>query len=105
ARLAPLVPLACVLGAALIGVLVAGGPPDRLEPARAWCAPSLDRPLGCGEAGVDLFPLVAHALLRGSALAAIVAVVGFVAGTPLGAAAALARGRFERGVGRACDLI
>jgi ABC-type dipeptide/oligopeptide/nickel transport system permease subunit len=31
--------------------------------------------------------------------------VGFAIGTPLGAAAALARGRLERGVERACDLV
>ena len=48
---------------------------------------------------------MAHAVLRGAALAAVVAVVGFTIGTPLGAAAALARGRLERAVGRACDLL
>ena len=31
--------------------------------------------------------------------------IGFAIGTPLGAAAALARGRFERAVERACDLV
>ena len=35
----------------------------------------------------------------------MVAALGFVIGTPLGAAAAFARGSFERFVGRACDLL
>ena len=72
--------------------------PERLDPARAWCAPSAARPFGCGEGGVDLLALVAHAELRGVALAIAVALVGFAIGTPLGAASALARGRLERGV-------
>jgi peptide/nickel transport system permease protein len=79
--------------------------PDRLDPAHSWCAPSAARPLGCGEGGVDLLAVVSHAELRGIALAAVVALVGFAVGTPLGAASALARGRLERGVLRACDLI
>jgi ABC-type dipeptide/oligopeptide/nickel transport system permease subunit len=45
-----------------------------------------------------LFSLVAHAEVRGIALAVIVALTGFAIGTPLGAAAALARGRFEPAV-------
>jgi peptide/nickel transport system permease protein len=79
--------------------------PERLEPARAWCAPSIARPLGCGEGGVDLLAVVAHAELRGVALALSVAVVGFAIGTPLGAASALGRGRIEGAVLRACDLL
>jgi peptide/nickel transport system permease protein len=54
---------------------------------------------------VDLFALVSHAELRGVALAVLVAAFGFVFGTPLGAAAALRRGRVERAVDRACDLL
>ena len=80
-------------------------PAGRLAPARAWCAPSLARPLGCGEAGVDLLGLVSSAGLRAIALAAIVSLVGFALGTPFGAAAAMARGRFERPVDRAFDLV
>jgi peptide/nickel transport system permease protein len=54
---------------------------------------------------VDLLAMVASSVLRGVALAVIVAALGFVAGTPLGAAAALARGRAERAVERSCDLL
>ena len=43
--------------------------------------------------------------LRAIALAAIVATVGFVTGTTLGVAGALARGRIERSVERTCDLV
>jgi peptide/nickel transport system permease protein len=39
------------------------------------------------------------------ALAACVALVGAAVGTPLGAAAALARGRTERAIERTCDLV
>jgi ABC-type dipeptide/oligopeptide/nickel transport system permease subunit len=105
ARALHLVPLACLVAAAAIGATIAGGAPDRLDPRLAWRAPSLEHLLGSGEAGVDLLALVAHAVLRGVGLASIVALVGFVVGTPLGAVAAFVRGRTERAVGRACDLV
>lgn len=54
---------------------------------------------------MDLLGLVSNAELRAIALAAIVALVGFILGTPLGAAAALARGRSERAIERLCDLV
>jgi peptide/nickel transport system permease protein len=100
-----LVPLASVLAMSAVGLALAHEPAGRLDPARAWCAPSAARPLGCGEAGVDLLSLVSVATLRVVALAAAVALIGFAIGTPLGAAAALARGRLERAVERACDLV
>ncbi len=104
-RLARLAPLALlVLVAAAVSVSAAHAP-DRLVLADAFAAPSLARPLGCGEAGVDLTSLLGHAVLRGAALAVAVALTGFLVGTPLGAAAAMARGRLERGVERACDLV
>jgi peptide/nickel transport system permease protein len=100
-----LLPLALVVGASGLACVIGTRSPDRLDPAAAWCAPTLDRPLGCGEAGVDLFALVAHAVIRGTALAVAVAIVGFAIGAPLGAGAALARGRTEALVARACDLV
>jgi len=86
-------PLATVLG---VATLVAAGArsPVRLEPELSWSAPSWAHPLGCGEGG-----------LRAVLLAVCVALVGFVIGCPLGAAAAVARGRLERAVARACDLV
>ncbi|HEY1695404.1 MAG TPA: ABC transporter permease subunit [Polyangiaceae bacterium] len=105
ARSLHLLPLLVVVGASALGAALAAGPAGRLDPVRAWCAPSAARPLGCGEAGVDLLPLVASAELGAIALAVVVGLVGFAVGTPLGAAAALARGRFERAVDRACDLV
>jgi peptide/nickel transport system permease protein len=105
AVLLDVLPLAALVLAAAAGLCVAREDPGRLDPARAWCAPSGGRPLGCGEAGVDLATLVASAELRVVALAVSVAIVGFALGTPLGAAAALARGRWERAVERACDLV
>ncbi|MBS2017184.1 MAG: ABC transporter permease subunit [Deltaproteobacteria bacterium] len=106
ARLAILrtTPLAFVLGVASL-VAAGGRSPSRLDPDLSWAAPSSAWPLGCGEAGVDLLALVAHAIQRGVVLAAAVALVGFAIGCPLGAAAGLARGRFERIVTRACDLV
>jgi ABC-type dipeptide/oligopeptide/nickel transport system permease subunit len=79
--------------------------PSRLYLDQSWAAPSLSRPLGSGDGGVDLYALVIHATLRALGLAAAVSVFGFVVGTPLGAAAGLARGRFERITLRACDLV
>ena len=104
-RWVSLVPLGALLAASAAGVALAHEPPGRLDPTRAWCLPSGARPLGCGEAGADLLTLVSAAELRGVALAGAVALFGFAVGTPLGAAAALSRGRFERAVDRACDLV
>lgn len=99
-----LVPLGVVLLAA-VAIALGDRSPSRLVPELAWAAPSGARPFGSGEGGVDLLALVAHAGLRAIVLAVVVALVGFVLGCPLGAAAALARGRFERVVARACDLV
>jgi peptide/nickel transport system permease protein len=98
-------PLALVLAASALGAAVSSDPANRLAPAMAWSAPSPHRPLGCGEAGVDLLALVSSAELRAIALAIVVALTGFVLGTPLGASAAFMRGRFERGTERMCDLV
>jgi peptide/nickel transport system permease protein len=98
-------PLAALVGASAAAAALSREPPGRLDPARAWCAPSMARPLGCGEAGVDLLSLVSHAELGAVGLAVVVALFGFALGTPLGAGAALARGRVERFVERACDLV
>lgn len=98
------VPLA-VLGLAFALVAAGSRSPTRLVPERSWDPPTLSFPLGCGEAGVDLLALVAHATLRAIAVAVLVALVGFAVGAPLGAVAALFRGRAERAVVRACDLV
>lgn len=79
--------------------------PAHLAPERSFAPPSMAHPLGCGEAGVDLLAIVAHGVLRALALATAVALVGFLVGAPLGAAAALRRGLLERVVDRACDLV
>jgi peptide/nickel transport system permease protein len=100
-----LAPLAILAGASAIGAVVAREPAGRLDPTRAWCAPSSARPLGCGEAGVDLLALVSTAQLRAMTLAAVVAVTGFAVGTLFGATAAFVRGRVERAAERACDLV
>lgn len=97
-------PLAVVLAASII-VAASARSPVHLEPELSWAAPSWDRPLGSGEGGVDLLALVAHASLRAVVLASCVAILGFVVGCPLGAAAAVGRGRFEIVVSRACDLV
>jgi peptide/nickel transport system permease protein len=54
---------------------------------------------------VDLLALISSAELRAIVLAVVVALIGFAVGTPLGAGAAFSRGRVERGVERACDLV
>ena len=103
-RFAKALPLGTVLLATTAVVLGRPGP-QRLEPELSWAAPTWARPLGSGEGGVDLLALVAHASQRAVLLAACVSLIGFVVGCPLGAAAAVARGRFERAVARACDLV
>ena len=99
-----LLPLSIVIGVTT-GVVVGSRSPTLLTPALSWASPSVAMPLGCGEAGVDLLALVAYATQRGVVLAAVVAMIGFAIGCPLGAAAGLARGGFERAVARACDLV
>lgn len=101
ARLLPLAIVAAVAAAVAFGERS----PTRLDPTLSWMGPNGDRPLGSGEAGVDLLALVGHATARAVVLAICVAAIGFVVGSPLGATAALARGRFERVVTRACDLV
>lgn len=100
-----LVPLVVVVVSSALGSIFVREPPGRLHPALAWSGPTAARPLGCGEAGVDLFAVVTQAELRALLLAATVALAGWLVGMPLGGAAALARGRFERFAERACDLV
>jgi peptide/nickel transport system permease protein len=100
-----LAPLGLVVALGALGVVLAGEPAGRLDPARAWCSPSRARLLGCGEAGVDLLSVVSYGGLRAIALAAGVAAFAFCVGVPAGVAAGLARGRVERSFERACDLV
>ena len=104
ARALRLVPLTLLLVAACV-VVFGSRDPSHLDPSRSWRVPSSAYPLGCGEAGVDLTAVLAHAVVRGVLLAVAVAAVGVFIGAPLGAAAALARGATERVVSRACDLV
>ena len=101
---ARLVPLAVVVVTAM-AVAIGERSPTRLDPTMSWAGPTAGRPLGSGEAGVDLLALVGHATARAVVIAICVAAIGFVIGSPLGAAAGLARGRLERIVTRACDLV
>ncbi len=100
ARTAPILGLV-----ALCALVATARDPERLDPALSFLGPTRSHPFGCGEAGVDLLALVSHALLRGAALAAVVAVVGLVIGAPVGALAAMKRGVLERFTDRACDLV
>jgi peptide/nickel transport system permease protein len=100
-----LAPLAAIVVLSAVGLALARGVPGRLDPTLAWKTPSWGRPLGSGEAGVDLLPLVASAELHAIALAAAVALSGLAIGMPLGAAAAYGRGAAERATERACDLV
>jgi ABC-type dipeptide/oligopeptide/nickel transport system permease subunit len=99
------VPLSVLLLAALLAVLLSDGTPGRLTPELAWAPPAAGRVLGSGEGGVDLGLALAHAELRGAVLAALVSLLGFGIGVPLGCAAALYEGHFERVVVRVCDLL
>ena len=104
-RLLALAPLVLLVVVSVVATSASSASPTHLDPRLSWCSPSAAHVLGCGEGGVDLLALVSRAELGGVALAVAVGIAGFVIGTPLGAAAALARGRFERTVARSADLI
>lgn len=104
-RWADLLPLLVIAVLSAVGVVLARQPPGRLDPILAWRSPTWPRPFGSGEAGVDLLPVVASAELHAITLAIAVGLAGLALGTPLGAAAALARGTAERATERACDLV
>lgn len=79
--------------------------PTRLVLEQAWAPPSARLPLGAGEAGIDLLAALSHGTARGLVLALAVVTVGFVIGTPLGAAAGMAGGNKATALARACDLV
>lgn len=96
--------LAVALSSGLF-VLVSERSPSRLDLEKAWAPPTMARPFGSGEAGVDLLALVSHATSRALLLAIAVSLVGLVIGAPLGTFAGMMRGRTERALSRACDLV
>jgi peptide/nickel transport system permease protein len=100
-----ILPALCVAAASASFVALSDRSPTRMLLELGWSAPGGARPLGSGEAGVDLLALVGHATFRALLLAAAVSLFGFFVGTPLGASAGLAGGRFERWTLRACDLV
>ncbi len=104
-RVARFAPLAVLLSLALIVISTAKVSPSHLEPRVAFASPSAAHLFGCGEGGIDLLVYVAFGIARGTVLAVVVALIGFVIGTPLGAFAAVRRGGFERAVERTCDLL
>lgn len=79
--------------------------PDRLQLDQVWGAPTNLRPLGSGEGGIDLASFVAHACARVLLLSAAVACLAALIGVPVGATAAMVRGRLELALVRICDLI
>lgn len=105
ARFFALVPLGALALFAAISMVLARTSPVTLVPGNAYLPPSLAHPLGCGEGGVELAALLASACLRALGLASVVATIGFVVGTPLGAFAAMRRGALEGAVGRLCDAL
>jgi ABC-type dipeptide/oligopeptide/nickel transport system permease subunit len=90
---------------AAIARLARADDPRRLDLALELARPTLRHPLGCGDGGVDLLALASEALLRSLWLASIVALVALVIGTTLGGAAALAGGRLDAVLSRACDAV
>lgn len=102
-RLLALLPLGVLVAVAGTALAAMGASPTRLAPEDAYLGPSAGHPLGCGEGGVDLAALLASACLRALLLAVVVATVGFLVGTPLGALAAMRRGRLEGVVAQLCD--
>lgn len=100
-----LVPALLLLALSFAYVSLSNTAPDRLHLEHTWAPPGPGRPLGSGDAGVNLAALVGHATFRALVLAGLVSAFGFLVGVPLGGAAGLARGRLERWVLRVCDLV
>jgi ABC-type dipeptide/oligopeptide/nickel transport system permease subunit len=100
-----LLPAAIVTLVPALIALLSSRSPSRYVLDRAWAPPSLALPFGAGEAGIDLLAAVSHSTARGLVLAFCVTLVGFLVGTPLGAAAGLSGGGRAAAVGRACDLV
>ncbi len=96
--------LLVVLGAATV-VVFGHRSPTRLTLELAWASPSGARPLGSGDAGVDVLGIVSYATLRAIGLAFAVSAIGFVVGAPLGTSAALRGGLWERWMLRCADLV
>ena len=103
--LGAILPIAVLVLASSAFALFSERSPSRFTLDLAWAPPDWSRPLGSGEAGIDLSAAVAHATLRVLGLAAVVSLIGFSLGTPLGAVAGLRRGALERWTTRACDLV
>lgn len=103
--LGALVPAVVVVVVASAVVIFGHRSPTRMTLELAWAPPSLARPLGSGDAGVDVLGLVSHATLRALALAVSVSALGFAIGTPLGTSAALRGGALERWTLRCADLV
>jgi peptide/nickel transport system permease protein len=100
-----MLPVLLLLAASAGFAIWSGRSPSRFTLDLAWAPPDWARPLGSGEAGIDLSAAIAHATLRVLGLAAVVSLIGFTLGTPLGAVAGLRRGALERWTTRACDLV
>jgi peptide/nickel transport system permease protein len=102
---ARVLPALALIAAVSVVASVSNRSPSRLVLDASWAPPDAAHPLGNGAGGVDLVALVTHATLGALGLAASVSLIGFFLGTPLGALAGLVRGRFERVVLSACDLV
>jgi peptide/nickel transport system permease protein len=98
-------PLAALSLLAAASVLQGNHSPTRLTLDLSWAGPSAARPLGSGDAGIDVLGVVTHATLRALGLAAAVTAFGFAVGTPLGITAALRGAALERWTLRAADLV
>ena len=85
-----IVPALLVFAVTAAYVLLSSDSPSRMTLELSYAPPSGERPLGSGEAGVNLLALGCHATFRALLLAGVVAAFGFVVGTPLGAVAGLA---------------
>lgn len=79
--------------------------PTELQLTRSFEGPSLRHPLGAGEGGVDLWVYSAYATFRALGLAILVASVACVIGVAIGIVAAYLRGKAERIILAACDLV
>jgi ABC-type dipeptide/oligopeptide/nickel transport system permease subunit len=98
-------PLVALVGFSWSVIATASVPAGRLNLAQAWAKPSVSHWLGCADGGLDVAHFLCFAIGYVLILAIVVALLGAITGTCLGAWASYLGGSVERVMLRACDLV
>jgi peptide/nickel transport system permease protein len=98
-------PLTLVLTTCWVAIATSPSQSVRLTLGDAWARPSFAHVLGCADGGVDVAHFLGFATGYVLVLALVVAALGAIIGTCLGASASYFGGGIERVLLRACDLV